>query len=93
MQNTYKVLGADYCPYCNKVKNYLEKNNISFEWIDTETPEGQKARTEAQKKTNHKTIPIVFKGDKYIGGCDDFFKTVSNSKIWLYKDIPFSLSD
>ena len=26
----YRVIGATYCPYCKKVKNHLEKNNIKF---------------------------------------------------------------
>ena len=38
------VLGSDYCPFCNKVSNYFQKNNIPFEYIDTETPEGAEKR-------------------------------------------------
>ena len=29
------VLGADYCPFCVKVKNHFIKNNIPMDYIDT----------------------------------------------------------
>ncbi len=38
------VLGNDYCPFCRKVANYFRENNIEFEYIDTETPEGAEKR-------------------------------------------------
>jgi glutaredoxin len=31
------IIGADYCPYCVKVKAYFEEKNIPFEWIDSLT--------------------------------------------------------
>jgi len=33
----HKIIGADYCPYCVKVKKYFESKKIAFEWIDSET--------------------------------------------------------
>lgn len=69
----YRVIGADYCPFCIKVKNYLDKQKADYEWIDSETPEGNKIRQEESARYNHKTIPIVFVDGKFIGGCDDFF--------------------
>jgi glutaredoxin len=30
-----EVYGSDYCPYCNKVVNYLEVKKIPFKYIDT----------------------------------------------------------
>lgn len=35
-----KVIGADWCPYCMKVKNYLESKSVPFEWVDCDTTEG-----------------------------------------------------
>lgn len=33
------VYTTEYCPKCNKLKKYLEANNISFEVADMSTPE------------------------------------------------------
>lgn len=44
MSEQNRVIGADYCPFCAKVKNYFQTNKIPFTWIDTETPEGAKVR-------------------------------------------------
>jgi len=30
-----RIIGADYCPFCVKVKDYFQKNHIPFEWIDS----------------------------------------------------------
>lgn len=69
----HRIIGADYCPYCVKVKQYFETNQIAHEWVDSETPEGAKLREEESKKHNYNTIPMVYINDKFIGGCSDFF--------------------
>jgi glutaredoxin len=71
--STYRVIGAEWCPYCMKVKNYMEKNSIKFEWVDSDTAEGGKVREEERKRYNYNTIPMVFENGKFIGGCDAYF--------------------
>ena len=44
MDQKIKVYGADYCPFCLKVKEYLQVNKLDFEWVDTETENGAKQR-------------------------------------------------
>lgn len=77
------ILGADWCPFCVKVKNHFIKNSIQFEWVDTETAQGSKKRTTLSAKHNWKTIPMVFVNDEFVGGCDDFFKAVNMKKVKL----------
>ncbi len=57
------VLGNDYCPFCRKVATYFREHNPTFEYIDTETPEGDEKRKEYSKKYNWKTIPMVIIND------------------------------
>ena len=61
------------CPFCIKVENYMKQHKLKFEWIDSDTPEGNKIRQEESKKHNFKTIPMVFKDGTFVGGCNEFF--------------------
>ncbi len=56
------VYSAGWCAYCNKLKDYLNSNLISFEVVDVdECPE-------QFSKLGLKTIPQVFEGNVLIGG-------------------------
>jgi glutaredoxin len=39
-----RVIGAEWCPYCVKVKDYFDSKKIPYEWVDVDTPEGNKQR-------------------------------------------------
>jgi glutaredoxin 3 len=77
------VLGADWCPFCIKVKNHLEKKNIPHEWVDTDNPEGAKKRQELSAKHKWNTIPMVFVEGQFVGGCDEFFDALAKKRINL----------
>lgn len=68
-----KIIGADWCPYCMKVKNYFDQKKVAYEWVDTETPAGEDQKRAEAKKHNYNTIPMVYVAGKFIGGCDNFF--------------------
>ena len=51
----------------------MNNNKINYQWIDSDTTEGNKVRQEESKKYNFRTVPMVFKGDQFIGGCNEFF--------------------
>ena len=67
------MIGATWCPFCVKVKNYLDSTGYKYQWIDSDTPEGQKIRDAESAKHKYKTIPMVFIDGKFIGGCNEFF--------------------
>ncbi len=45
------------CPYCIIIKNYLKRNNISFEEIDIS--KDKKKAEEMKKKSNQENVPVV----------------------------------
>ena len=65
------IYTATYCPHCQRAKNLLKSKNISYQEIDlTEDPA---KREELQAKTGWMTVPMIFIGDEFIGGCDDLY--------------------
>jgi glutaredoxin 3 len=76
--NTIKVYTKDYCPYCDKAKNTLKAEGLSFEEIDiTNKPD---LYVELKNKTGHMTVPQIFVGDEFIGGSDDLEKKIEEVK-------------
>jgi glutaredoxin 3 len=61
-----KLYTAPACPFCIIVKKYLERNNVKFEEIDISKSEVKK--TEMEKKSNQKNVPVVDAGGKIIIG-------------------------
>jgi len=63
---------SDWCPYCQRAKGLLAQKNIVFTEIDVE--ERPKLREEMIARSNRRTVPQIFIGDRYVGGCDDLFE-------------------
>ena len=60
---------SDWCPYCQRAKGLLEQKNVAFSEINVE--EDAKFRDEMIARSNRRTVPQIFLGDKHIGGCED----------------------
>ncbi len=65
------VYTTSYCPYCSRAKNLLKKKNIPFQEIDLTNDDAKRA--ELEEKTGSMTVPMIFIGEKFIGGCDDLY--------------------
>jgi glutaredoxin 3 len=62
---------ADWCPYCQRAKDLLAQKNIAFNEINVE--DDVKLREEMVARSDRRTVPQIFIGDKHIGGCDELF--------------------
>jgi glutaredoxin 3 len=62
---------SDWCPYCQRAKSLLSEKNVVFNEINVE--DDVKAREEMMARSNRRTVPQIFIGDKHVGGCDDLF--------------------
>ena len=58
------------CPFCARAKSLLRKKGSAFEEIDVMMD--SKARQEMEEKSGGaRTVPQIFIGDTYVGGCDE----------------------
>lgn len=64
-----KIYTVDYCPYCFRAKELLERKGVTFEEVDvTSDP---KTRAWLVTATGRRTVPQTFIDGKPVGGCDD----------------------
>ncbi len=60
------VYSTKTCPWCTKVKEYLEGKEVQFEVIDVAAD--REAAMEMVKKTGQMGVPVTKIGEKYIVG-------------------------
>ena len=71
-QPAVTVYTSDWCPYCQRAKGLLTQKNVIFSEINVE--EDAKFREQMIARSNRRTVPQIFIGDKHVGGCDDLFE-------------------
>jgi glutaredoxin len=89
--HTYTIYTKSACYYCEKLKNLLEDNNITYIVIncDNYLQNNRDNFIEFIKKitkTNWKTFPIVFHNENFIGGFNDTQNYINTSR-----DLEFSI--
>lgn len=62
------------CPYCIRAKQILNSKGVNFTEIDMPTISDEARTALAEKTNNYRTVPQIFIGEKFIGGCDDLSK-------------------
>ena len=69
----FKMYSKSGCPYCTEAKDLiLTTLQSSLHMVDvTNQPDLRQA---VIKQTGCETVPIIFIGDKFIGGCNDLIK-------------------
>jgi glutaredoxin 3 len=66
------VYVSDWCPYCERAKGLLTQKSVDFREFNVE--DDAKLREEMIARSNRRTVPQIFIGDKHVGGCDDLFE-------------------
>jgi glutaredoxin 3 len=62
---------ADWCPYCHRAKGLLTQKNVLVREVNVD--DDQKFREEMIARSNRRSVPQIFIGDRHIGGCDELF--------------------
>jgi len=65
------IYTKDFCPYCITAINLLERQKADYQEINlTNDPEKLE---KLKNETNFYTVPQIFIGNEFIGGCDDLY--------------------
>lgn len=74
------IYTTPYCPYCIRAKQLLSQKQALFTEVDLSREPAQ-VRTDLMSKTRHRTVPQIFIGEQFIGGCDDLFGLERQGKL------------
>ena len=72
MSATPRVLmySTAVCPFCVRAEQLLRARGVT-EIEKVRVDLDPERRTEMMEKTSRRTVPQIFIGDTYVGGCDD----------------------
>jgi len=78
-QQPVVIFALEWCEFCWSVRKLFKKLDISYRSVDLDSVEfqedarGQKIRAVLAEKTSMNTIPQIFIGGEFVGGCTDMF--------------------
>lgn len=62
------------CPFCRRAKDLLDEKGVTYEVLELDEldgNEGNEIRANLGRKTGRTSVPSIFIGGNYIGGCND----------------------
>ena len=68
--NTVKIYSTSVCPYCDAAKRLLKSLGVAYDDINLEGQHDVRQRL-SEANGGWRTVPMIFVGDKFIGGFDD----------------------
>ena len=70
--NPVRMFTTQVCPYCIRAKQLLKQRGVdAIEEIRVDLDPGQRATMIAE--TGRRTVPQIFIGNTWVGGCDDLY--------------------
>ena len=78
-RTVFKMYIKESCPFCVKARDFIINDlQASLHTIDvTDRPHLHEA---VKDETGHKTVPAVFLGQEFIGGCDDLIEYANTTE-------------
>lgn len=68
------------CPYCVRAEQLLKRKGV--EQVEKVRVDLEPARrTEMMERTGRRTVPQIYIGDTYVGGCDDLYALDHEGKL------------
>lgn len=79
------LYASEFCPYCRRARALLEQKGATYTVLDVNLDPPQ--WVEIAKRIGRDTVPQIFIGDRWVGGCDDLFELDRRGQLdWLLKD-------
>ena len=69
-----KLYTGNYCPYCLRVKNELERLDLDYEAIDADAD----GRVEVMRLSGQRRIPILTVGDEVLADSANIIRELRN---------------
>ncbi|MBU2704491.1 GrxA family glutaredoxin [Zooshikella marina] len=66
------IFGREGCGFCRRAKQLCEDKQLDFNYIDIHAENITKADLEKTIGKPVETVPQIFHGKEYIGGCQEF---------------------
>ena len=77
-----RIYTTPICPYCVRAKTLLKKKGADVEEVDVFMDETARMEMEA-KSGGARSVPQIFIGDTYVGGCDELYALEKEGKLDL----------
>jgi cysteine synthase A len=80
------VFALEWCEFCWSVRKFFDKVNIPYRAIDLDSvafqqdQRGRRIRNLLAERTAMHTIPQIFIGGTFVGGCTDIFDAWNDGK-------------
>lgn len=66
------IYTTDYCGFCTRAKQFLQRRGVQFEEVDVSGDDGKRA--ELVERTGRRTVPQIFIGEEPVGGYSDLIQ-------------------
>ena len=73
-EHSVVIYSKSYCPFCSRVKALLAGLGVKAQITELDLDsEGSAVQDELTSRTGQTTVPSVWVGGRFIGGCDDAY--------------------
>lgn len=77
-----EIYTRQYCSYCHFAKELLSRKGVAFREIDV-TGNQQIRQAMIERAQGHTTLPQIFIGSTYVGGCDELYALEDEGRLDL----------
>jgi cysteine synthase A len=95
------MFALEWCEFCWSVRKIFDRYGVQYRSIDIDSVEymqgerGKKMRKVLDKQNNWKTLPQIYLGGEFVGGCTDLFDSINDGQFARLMDkhqIPYDKS-